>query len=115
VQLRQLFGKPLLVVFSHPECSPCRNLLPRLNVLSRRVPDVRVALISEGDQPREPYTDLPFYVQRHWKVSAAFRMFATPSAFLLDGVGVVAADVAVGVEAVLALLRAAGIRCLLET
>lgn len=115
VQLKQLFGDPLLLVFSHSECGPCRNLLPQLNALSRRVPDIKVALISEGDAPRGANMDLQSYIQRHWKVSAAFRMFATPSAFLLDEIGVVSADVAVGTGAVLALLRAAGIRCLLES
>jgi hypothetical protein len=114
VQLRQLFGKPLLLVFSHPDCDPCRNLLPQLKILSRRVPDVRVTLVSEGKAPLEGDPDLPFYLQHHWKVSASFRMFATPAAFLLDKVGVVSANVAVGTGAVLALLRAAGIRCLLE-
>jgi len=45
----------------------------------------------------------PVVLQRHWEISRAYAMFATPIGYLLDEHGVVAADVAEGAEAILAL------------
>ena len=113
VALQQFLGPPLLVVFSHPACPPCHALLPDLEALARRAPDVRVLVVSCGAPGDACPTRLPVYYQEHWEVSKAFRMFQTPAAFLIGGDGTVAADVAVGPGPILTLLRAAAIRSLL--
>jgi hypothetical protein len=49
-------------------------------------------------------------MQRHWEISREYGMFATPIGYLIDERGIIAADVAVGAEAILALLSGAETR-----
>jgi len=49
----------------------------------------------------------PVGLQRHWEVSRAYGMFATPIAFLVDEEGVIARNVAVGPDAILAVFDTA--------
>ena len=49
----------------------------------------------------------PVCLQRQWEVSRLYGMFGTPVAYLIDEHGIIAADVAVGVEPILSLLAAA--------
>jgi hypothetical protein len=62
----------------------------------------------------------PIVLQRQWEISREYGMFATPIAYLIDAAGVIATEVAVGVEPILSLLSparerapigAAGRRC----
>lgn len=46
----------------------------------------------------------PVVLQRHWEVSRQYAMFATPVAYLIDGAGLIAAEVATGPDAVMNLL-----------
>ena len=46
----------------------------------------------------------PVGLQRQWEISKLYAMFATPIAYLIDEAGRTAADAAVGVEPILALL-----------
>jgi hypothetical protein len=46
----------------------------------------------------------PVVLRRQWEISREYAMFATPVAYLNDEEGVIASDVAVGVEPILALL-----------
>jgi len=46
----------------------------------------------------------PVVLQQQWEISPRYAMLATPIAYLIDEQGVIAADVAVGVEPILALL-----------
>jgi hypothetical protein len=63
-------------------------------------------MISRGDLEAnrvkigEHGLTFPVALQRHWEVSRAYGMFATPIAYLIDGQGIIAADVAVGVDPV---------------
>jgi len=47
----------------------------------------------------------PIVVQERWKLSKEYGIFATPVAFLIREDGVIAKDVAVGTDAILALTR----------
>ena len=47
----------------------------------------------------------PVVLQKQWEVSREYAFFGTPVAYLIDEAGVIAADVAIGVDAVLDLLR----------
>jgi peroxiredoxin len=99
-------GRPVLLVFSDPTCHPCRELAPKLQRVHRRSPDLQVLMISRGDpaanraQAAAQRLTFPIALQRHWETSRAYRLSAAPVGYLIDERGVIAADVAVGAEAV---------------
>ncbi len=103
-------GKPVVVVFSDPQCGPCDALAPLLEGVHRKMPDLPMVMISRGDveanraKVAEYELTFPVALQRHWEISREYGMFATPIGFLIDEWGVIAADVAVGPEAIMDLL-----------
>jgi peroxiredoxin len=113
LSLLEYRGRNVLLVFSDPECGPCDALAPELERLHRRATDLQLVMISRGDREAnrakaaEHGLTLPIALQRHWEVSRDYAMFATPIGYLIDAWGLIAADVAVGGEAILALARAA--------
>jgi peroxiredoxin len=70
-------------------------------------------MVSRGDQEAhrqkaaEHKLTFPIVLQKQWEISRAYAMFATPIAYLIDEAGMIAADVAVGVEPIRALLARA--------
>jgi peroxiredoxin len=76
--------------------------------------DLQVLLVSRGDPEANRRKiaqfglTFPVGLQRQWEVSKRYAMFATPIAYLIDPQGMIAADVAVGVEPILGLLTSAG-------
>jgi peroxiredoxin len=74
---------------------------------------VEVVMISRGEtranraKVKEHGLTFPIVLQQQWEVSRRYAMFATPIAYLLDERGLIAREVAVGVERILALLRSA--------
>ncbi len=112
LSLAEFRGRPLLVVFSDPDCGPCDVLAPRLEQRSR-AEDVRVLMVSRGEvraneiKRREHRLSFPIVLQRQWEISKLYAMFATPIAYLIDGQGVIAAPVAKGPDAILGLLAQA--------
>jgi peroxiredoxin len=104
-------GKRVLLVFSDPDCGPCQAMGPELADLRRRHQDgnLEVVMVSRGDpkanraKAKDHGFDFPVLLQKGWKTSKAYAMFGTPSAYLIDERGVVAKDVAVGPDAILAL------------
>jgi peroxiredoxin len=67
-------------------------------MISRGDPDANRAKVSE-----EGLT-FPVALQRQWEISRAYGMFTTPIGYLIDEEGVIAADVAVGVDAIVNLM-----------
>ncbi len=67
-------------------------------------------MISKGEpkenraKVKEYGLTFPVLLQHQWEISRRYAMFATPIAYLIDEQGDIAADVAVGVEPILALL-----------
>jgi len=59
-----------------------------------------------GDSPFQDQSlvTFPVVLQQHWEISRRYAMFATPIAYLLDEVGVITREVAVGEDAILNLL-----------
>jgi peroxiredoxin len=110
LSLEEYRGRRLLLVFSDPHCGPCDALAPRLEQAQRARGDVQVVMVSRGDleENRRKAAELglsfPIGVQRQWEISKLYAMFATPIAYLIDGAGVIASEVAVGVEPILGLL-----------
>jgi peroxiredoxin len=110
--LEELRGRPVLLVFSDPACEPCNALAPRLEQLHRRSPGFQVVMVSRSDpeanraKVAEHGLTFPVVLQRRWEISREYGMFATPIGYLLDADGVIAAAVAVGTDAILALASA---------
>ena len=103
-------GRHLLLVFSDPQCGPCDALAPELQKFHREHPEIAMLMISRGEpkdnraKVKEHGLSFPIVLQRQWEISRRYAMFATPIAYLIDGQGVIAADVAVGIEAIQGLM-----------
>jgi len=110
LSLEDYRGRHVLLVFSDPECGPCEELARRLQGMSMERPDLQVVMVSRLDPEvnRQKIAHLgltyPVVLQKQWEVSRRYAMFATPIGYLIDERGVIAADVAVGVESILALV-----------
>lgn len=109
LSLADLRGERVLLVFSDPDCGPCDELAPRLQEIHLQRADLRVLVIGRRDAEanRAKATALgltyPIVLQRQWEISLKYAKFATPIGYLLDEQGILASDVAVGVEPILAL------------
>jgi peroxiredoxin len=125
LSLSDLRGRRVLLVFSSPHCGPCEALAPALEKFHRNQKNkpltqtlspsegeretakgVAVVMISRGDpkenraKVKEHGLTFPVVLQQQWEISRRYAMFATPVAYLIDEAGIVASDVAVGVEAI---------------
>jgi peroxiredoxin len=115
VAIEDLRGRRVLLVFSDPECGPCDELAPRLELLHRDRPDLRVMMIGRRDpeliraKAAKFGLTFPIAMQKNWEVSLQFGIFATPVAFLIDEEGIVAAGVAKGVQPILDLAVTPGV------
>jgi len=109
LSLAELRGRRVLLVFSDPNCGPCDELAPLLQVLHVERPDLQVLVISRRDTEATSAKatalglTFPIAMQQQWEISKEYGMFATPIGYLIDEQGIVAKDVAVGVKPILAL------------
>jgi peroxiredoxin len=112
LSLAEYRGRRVLLVFSDPNCGPCDQLAPQLEQLARRTPGIQVLMVSRGEEEAnrakagQHGLTFPIVLQQQWEVSREYGMFATPIGYLIDESGVIARDVATGVEPILALLAA---------
>jgi len=108
--LKDYLGTRVLLVFSDPECGPCELLMPHLEEFHHHSENVQVLMISrrDADINRRKVKALgltfPVVLQRHWQISLLYGIFATPVGYLIDEHGIIAADVAVGVDAIQVLM-----------
>jgi hypothetical protein len=71
-------------------------------------------MISKGEpkenraKVKEHGLTFPVVLQQQWEISRRYAMFATPIAYLIADTGLIANDVAVGVEPILSLLASTG-------
>ena len=110
VSLEDYSGRPVLLVFSDPDCGPCDALLPDLARLHSRDGDgLEILVVGRGgvEENRRKAAaqalDFPVLLQPGWRVSKEYGIFATPVAFLIDEEGVIARDVAKGAPEILSL------------
>jgi peroxiredoxin len=115
LSLKQYLGQKVLLIFSDPACGPCQQLAPKLENLHRKG-DVQVLMISRGDaeanrqKVAEHGLTFPVVLQRHWEISRAYGVFATPVGYLIDEKGLLATRVAMGSDAILNLASIRGSR-----
>ena len=113
VSLADYRGRRVLLVFSDPKCGPCQELAPELVGLQEdaRRAALAIVMVSRGsreenrDKCEEHGIDFPVALQRGWRLSKEFGIFATPVAFLVDEEGAISREVAKGSSEILALLE----------
>jgi peroxiredoxin len=136
--LSELRGRRVLLVFSSPGCGPCNTLAPHLEKFYRangrreqavnplsssggegkgeEAAFVQVIMVSKGEpkenraKVKEHGLTFPIVLQQQWEISRRYAMFATPIAYLIDEQGIIANEVAVGLEPILALVANAARR-----
>jgi peroxiredoxin len=110
LSLAEYRGRKVLLVFSDPHCGPCDQLAPQLEQLARRTPGLQVLMVSRGDleanraKAAQHGLTFPIVLQQQWEISREYGKFVTPIGYLIDEEGIIAKEVAVGVEPILALL-----------
>jgi len=111
LSLEDYRGRRLLLVFSDPECKPCDALMPELERLQRAGAGVAVVMVARGgtraNRAKVKQYGLSFQVvlQRDWEISRLYRKSGvTPSGYLIDEGGKIAADLAVGGDQILTLI-----------
>jgi methylamine dehydrogenase accessory protein MauD len=99
-------GKPVLLLFSDPNCGPCQELMPQLARWQRNyLNDVTVALISRGKSyANRQYLDRyglgHVLLQQDFEVAQAYQVPGTPSALLIRADGKIGSAVAGGAAAI---------------
>src|SRR3954453_6138466 len=93
-------GQPVALLFTDPDCGPCRELMPRVGEWQRgRVDGLNVVVISRGgaDQVRaeaSAHSLETLLLDEEDRVSEAYRARLTPGAVLIDDEGRIATPVA---------------------
>ena len=103
-------GRPLMLVFSDPDCGPCNALLPELGRWQReQANELNIALVSRGDidanlgKAREHGLG-QVLLQKNREVATVYHYKGTPSAVLIGADGLIASLVVAGAEAIRALV-----------
>ncbi len=98
VLLGDFRGLPLLLIFGSATCTPCRGLIPDLNLFAReRQQELRVLFLSQGEAEesrrfaRELDLQVPVATHPDDELPDKYRARVTPFAFLIDGEGVIRA------------------------
>jgi peroxiredoxin len=115
LSLSEYRGRKVLLVFSDPNCGPCDQLAPQLEQLARRTASLQVLMVSRGDleanraKAAQHGLTFPVVLQQQWEISREYGKFATPIGYLIDAEGIIAKEVAVGVEPILGLATPAAV------
>jgi peroxiredoxin len=107
VRLSQFRGRQTLVLFWNPSCGFCQQMLANLRAweAARSAHAPSLVVISSGtvEDNRALGPRAPVLLDQTLQTASAFGAHGTPMAVLVDDVGRVAAELAAGAEAVLAL------------
>lgn len=102
-------GKPLLLYFSNPSCAPCNGFMPQISEWQKQT-RFGVVVISTGSVEsnrtsveQHALTDL--LLQQDREVAEQFGVPATPGALFVDAQGRIASPVALGPDAIRALVQ----------
>jgi peroxiredoxin len=104
-------GLPVMLVFGHPGCTPCVEMIPEIGSWeSAHGADLTLALISQGTSEANRAVVAEHGVERvllqtERETADAYEAYATPSAVLVSKEGLIASPVVQGAAAMRALLR----------
>jgi thiol-disulfide isomerase/thioredoxin len=99
-------GKPVVLLFTDPNCGPCNALLPEIGSWQEEHQDkFTIVLVSRGDlgenrAKAEEHGLRNVLLQEDWGVSEAYKGGGTPSAVLVRPDGTIGSPVAGGAEAI---------------
>jgi methylamine dehydrogenase accessory protein MauD len=103
-------GRPVLLIFTDPNCGPCTSLLPEIGRWQHEYAEkLTISLVSRGT-PEENRTKsaehgvISVLLQEDWEVSEAYQVPGTPSAVLVQPDGTIGSPVAAGPEAIQSLV-----------
>ncbi len=103
-------GKPLVLLFLHPACGPCRDLMPDVGQWQRdHAGTATFAVISEGRAKQNRIMATQFGItrvllQRKREIADAYQAYGTPGAVLVRPDGSIGSPLALGTDAVRALV-----------
>ena len=103
-------GKPILLLFTDPECGPCNALLPEVGRWQQEhAQKLTLVLVSRGEveenrRQADEHGLTNVVLQADWEVSKAYRVRGTPSAVLVLPDASVGSPVAGGSEAIKSLV-----------
>jgi peroxiredoxin len=104
-------GKRLLVVFSDPDCGPCTALMPRIGKWQREFSEkLNIVVISRGSsranrRKAEEYGISEVLLQKDRETAEAYSCAGTPGALLIGSNGLVESTLAMGEDAIIALVN----------
>jgi peroxiredoxin len=99
-------GKPVVLIFTSPECNPCTELLPEIAHWQQKHSEkLAISLVSHlGIEENRAKVDghrvQQVLMQEDWEVAEAYQVEATPSAVLITPDGAVGSPLAEGSDAV---------------
>lgn len=106
-------GKPLLLFFTDPNCGPCKSLMPDIGrYQDQHSSALTIALISEGKPEAnrvmaKEYGLNQVLVQKDREVAESYEAYGTPCAVLVQPDGTIGSALAMGADAVRALVAQA--------
>ena len=103
-------AKPVMLVFTDPNCGPCNALLPEIGRWQHEHAEkLTISLIGRGT-PEENRTKcaehgvINVFLQEDWEVSEAYQVPGTPSAVLVQADGTIGSPLSAGPEAIRSLV-----------
>ena len=99
-------GRPVMLVFSSPNCGPCQTLMPEVGRWqAERAHDLTIAVVSRGDVEENRAKTSEHLVsnvllQDDVEVAELYRFNGTPNAVIIDVEGRIASEMAAGVPAI---------------
>ena len=117
VTLHHLLAKkrPVALIFSDPNCGPCSVLLPQIANWQKQYPALSFAVISRGsvEANKAKLRDValePVLLQKDREVAIAYSANATPAAIVIGTDGRIATSLAMGSEAIEAMVGQAHVQ-----
>lgn len=99
-------GKPVVLIFSDPQCGPCNALLPEIALWQQNYSHVvTFVVVSRGSNElnrakQDQHTITHILLQNNWEVADLYQVSGTPSAILIQSNGTVGSSLCAGREAI---------------
>ena len=103
-------GKPVMLLFTDPNCGPCSALLPEIGRWQQdHAQKLTITLISRGTTEENctkssEHGRTSVLLQEDWEISEAYQVSGTPSGVLVQHDGTIGSPVAAGSEAIQSLV-----------